>query len=1222
MDPDFNHRDLESFFGHPQSPLVRILDAVADGITVQDKTGKLVYANTTGAAIIGYDTPHAMVSTSLNERLEQIDVMDEYGAPLPSERFPGRLAMQGQESDPVTLQTRHKKTGRVHWSRVQARTVRTEARDIEFVVTTFHDITPQKHIEDQLKTSEENYRELVENANDMIYTMDLNGHLTSLNQAGEQLLGYQREELLHTPLIRLVVPEDVAIAQAMIDRKLTSHERTRYELSLRTKDGRVVTLDVNSRPTIRHGRALGIHGIGRDITARKRVEAQQRFLADASTRLAASLDYETTLAKAVQLMTPTLADWAAIDVVTDQGGIQRVAVSHVNPNKVQWAYEIHRRYPVDIHAPRGVPNVIRTGQSEFYPLMDQAMIAASARDAEMGRIFQEVGFRSAIIVPLITQAGALGAMTLVTTIDSERRFDELDLLFAEELGRMAGLAMQNARLYREAQLQREQLQVTLASIGDAVIATDIEGSVTFMNAVSEELTGWTQPEAMKKSLTEVFHIINEYTRDIAEDPVQKVFEKGVIAGLANHTLLLSRHGHEIPIEDSAAPIRDLEGKIVGAVLVFRDASEERQGQAALRQARAEAEAAHLNLHNLFMEAPALIAILRGPEGHVELFNPLFTQLWGHRDVIGKTFREAFYELEGQGWFEIREQVYATGQSIVGTEKEAFFDRNNDGELEQMFFNFVYQATHNAEGAVDGVAIYGVEVTDHVLARKRAEALAGEVRSIQERLQLMIDSAKDYAIFALDVDGQIISWNAGAERVFGYTDREIVGQNRTVLFTDEDRARGIPEEEMNLVIEFGYAENERWLLGKERRLLYTSGMVRTIQDNTGQLQGFIKVVRDTTPQHLARQRTLLLQRLAADLSAQLKSNDIADTIGEYMHEAVGGIISIFLLRPESQSLERLYTRGLSQAVQKQYPHFSIEAAYPIAEAVRTQQVIWIPDQADYITHYPHLRENLIQHNIHGTLCLPLLLETQLVGGLTISFNKTKVLSSEDRELVEAIAHLGAQALERARLYEQAQAAAALRERQRLARDLHDAVSQTLFSAMILSESLPRVWQRDPERAFPLIEQVHILNKAAAAEMRVLLWELRPEALENTPLEELYAQLTHAIRGRKQMDVSLDLQVQSELSLPLSVHVAFYRIAQEAINNVVKHSQAKHFTLRLISLLDRVELYIIDDGIGFENTPGSGIGMGSMRERAEEIKATLTVNSRVDKGTEVVLIWHRP
>src|SRR5215207_2068290 len=102
----------------------------------------------------------------------------------------------------------------------------------------------------------------------------------------------------------------------------------------------------------------------------------------------------------------------------------------------------------------------------------------------------------------------------------------------------------------------------------------------------------------------------------------------------------------------------------------------------------------------------------------------------------------------------------------------------------MFFNFVFQATHDADGAVDGVAIYGVEVTDLVLARKRAEDIAHELRTTQERLQLLIDSARDYAIFALDKQGQITNWNVGAERIFGYTEAQALGQKGDIIFTAE------------------------------------------------------------------------------------------------------------------------------------------------------------------------------------------------------------------------------------------------------------------------------------------------------------------------------------------------------------------------------------------------------------------------------------------------------
>jgi PAS domain S-box-containing protein len=128
---------------------------------------------------------------------------------------------------------------------------------------------------------------------------------------------------------------------------------------------------------------------------------------------------------------------------------------------------------------------------------------------------------------------------------------------------------------RQAEEQSERLRVTLGSIGDAVIATDAAGRVTFMNVVAESLTGWSSAEAQQHDLEEVFHIVNEATRRQVENPVKKVLREGKIVGLANHTVLIDRRGASRPIDDSAAPIRDVDGQVVGVVLVFRDVSERR-----------------------------------------------------------------------------------------------------------------------------------------------------------------------------------------------------------------------------------------------------------------------------------------------------------------------------------------------------------------------------------------------------------------------------------------------------------------------------------------------------------------------------------------------------------------------------------------------------------------------------------------------------------------------
>src|SRR6266542_5667700 len=140
------------------------------------------------------------------------------------------------------------------------------------------------------------------------------------------------------------------------------------------------------------------------------------------------------------------------------------------------------------------------------------------------------------------------------------------------LASATSLADDNARLYRVAQEQQARLQATLASIGDAVIATDRQGQVTFMNSVAESLTGWPQSEAIEQHLDNVFTIANEETREPVESPVAHVLHEGAVVGLANHTVLLARDGRQIPIDDSGAPIRDAAGQLIGVVLVFHDIS--------------------------------------------------------------------------------------------------------------------------------------------------------------------------------------------------------------------------------------------------------------------------------------------------------------------------------------------------------------------------------------------------------------------------------------------------------------------------------------------------------------------------------------------------------------------------------------------------------------------------------------------------------------------------
>jgi signal transduction histidine kinase len=196
-----------------------------------------------------------------------------------------------------------------------------------------------------------------------------------------------------------------------------------------------------------------------------------------------------------------------------------------------------------------------------------------------------------------------------------------------------------------------------------------------------------------------------------------------------------------------------------------------------------------------------------------------------------------------------------------------------------------------------------------------------------------------------------------------------------------------------------------------------------------------------------------------------------------------------------------------------------------------------------------------------------------------------------------------------------------ERSRLARELHDAVTQTLFSASLIAEVLPRLWAKDPERGQQQLEEVRLLTRGALAEMRSLLLELRPEALAQTKMDNLLRQLGRAMTGRTGVPVAVHADVQC--LLPAEVQIALYRIAQEALSNAAKHAEAGGVEVRFRCEAGHAELSIHDDGRGFDvdSVPPGHFGLGIMQERAASIGTVLEVDSEPGGGTEVRVIWEQ-
>jgi signal transduction histidine kinase len=383
--------------------------------------------------------------------------------------------------------------------------------------------------------------------------------------------------------------------------------------------------------------------------------------------------------------------------------------------------------------------------------------------------------------------------------------------------------------------------------------------------------------------------------------------------------------------------------------------------------------------------------------------------------------------------------------------------------------------------------------------------------------------------------------------------------------------------------------------------------------------------EQTTRHRAEQTATWLTRLqfvTAALSQALTTYEVSKIIIDSGMAVLGALNGAVNLLVDDNTFELSYTAGslLAPRDAQEWRRFPANPALPATEVARSGQPLWLEDAQERNTRYPLLIP-LNETYPGGWAFLPLRIRERPIGTAGFIFPHNRPFTPEEREFMLTLAHYCSQALERARLIEDRRELGAAEERQRLARELHDAVTQTLFSASLMADTLPTLMDRDIDLAKALVNQLLHLNRAALAEMRTLLLELRPEQVVKTALSELLTQLAQAVRGRKNMELSL--AIESSHPLPPDAHITFYRIAQEALNNIVKHSQATQGLLYLNSVPGQAHLRIQDNGRGFIlDTPSGGLGLGTMQERAAAIGATIQVMSEIGHGTQIHISWIDP
>ena len=305
---------------------------------------------------------------------------------------------------------------------------------------------------------------LVTSSEDAIVGKDLAGIVTSWNRAAERMFGYAAREAIGQS-VRMIIPherwgeEDEMLARIRRG-EMTQH----FETVRRRKDGSEISVSLTISPIHdASGAVIGASKIARDISEQKRASQRAAFLAEAGAVLAGSLEYLTTLKTVANLAVPSIADWCAVDILSEERKLERLAVAHVEPAKIDLARTVRSRYD-DPSSPFSAVSVVRTGTPAMVKEISDEMIVAAARgDEERIALVRSLGLRSYIIVPLTARGRTLGALTLATA-ESGRLYTDDDFRFARDVAYRAALAVDNARAYHDAQAANRLKDEFLATL--------------------------------------------------------------------------------------------------------------------------------------------------------------------------------------------------------------------------------------------------------------------------------------------------------------------------------------------------------------------------------------------------------------------------------------------------------------------------------------------------------------------------------------------------------------------------------------------------------------------------------------------------------------------------------------------------------------------------------------------------------------------------------------
>jgi PAS domain S-box-containing protein len=555
----WERREVQKALQEREEQYRNLFENTPIGIYRTTPDGRILMVNPALIRMLGYETAEELAQRNLEE--------EGFEPEYPRSQFKEQLERDGQIIGLESAWVRN--DGTTLYVRENSHIIRDETEKVLYYEGTVENITKRKKAENQVKESEERYRSIFDLAPDGIITTDLKGTVTSCNTAFLQLSGFSREEIVGThfsklPTIHLKdLPHIIKFFASIIKNKKAGP----IEFHWIHNDGTVRMAEIHANIMKQNGIPTGIMGMARDITEQKHIQEKLRDSEEKYRTLMENLSvgvYRVTPGREGQFIDVNQAFVRMLGYTSKEELLKlKVAEMYINPeDRIDFNNKISSQGFVkneELHLKRkdGTPIIVSdTGTTVYDNDRNVLYYDGISEDiTERKRIEEELQQYRHNLENLVTER---------TTA-------------LEETNRQLQKEISERKLVEESlAAEKEQLSVTLRSIGDGVITTDTEGRVLLINRVAEALTGWPMEEAIGAPLHTIFKIVNEKTGLPCENPVDKVLKQGAIVGLGNDTMLISKDGTERIIADSGAPIRDMNSKIIGVVLVFRDITEKQK----------------------------------------------------------------------------------------------------------------------------------------------------------------------------------------------------------------------------------------------------------------------------------------------------------------------------------------------------------------------------------------------------------------------------------------------------------------------------------------------------------------------------------------------------------------------------------------------------------------------------------------------------------------------